>query len=306
MDPTDKLEKVENVPENEPEKRGGEKDNSEAEIDIFAGDLFEKPGPEVNKPDSAPESHSVDEEIVSGSQVDIVSKEVLAGSDNDEIKPDSAPESPSGNEHSATGSQVDIISGDVEGSTQETQPDSATAEPTDGESNEQGGHETKPDLKLSNPTVKQRNSGAKGKLSLFIVVGMSFVIGIGYICLKYDILTSNNEKLDIVPVKNVFPIPKGELITFNSFIVPFKKNERFTYISLSIVISLPNKELRNEISGKRDRIRGILYDMFTEEINRENRIPPIDHLKKSIIRTVNGVLSVDVVKEVFVTQFLAV
>jgi len=60
------------------------------------------------------------------------------------------------------------------------------------------------------------------------------------------------------------------------------------------------------MSGKRDHLRGILYDMFKEEINRENRIPPIDDLKKSIIRAVNGVLSVGEVKEVFVTQFLAV
>ena len=60
------------------------------------------------------------------------------------------------------------------------------------------------------------------------------------------------------------------------------------------------------MTRKRDRIRGILYDMFIEEVNRENKIPPIDHLKKSIIRTVNRVLSVGVVKEVFVTQFLAV
>jgi flagellar basal body-associated protein FliL len=139
-----------------------------------------------------------------------------------------------------------------------------------------------------------------------IAIGVSLFLGIGYIYVKPNNLKLNNKKLDIVPERKVFPIPKGESVTFDSFIVPFKKNTRFTYISLSIVISLPNNEVRNEMTRKRDRIRGILYDMFIEEVNRENKIPPIDHLKKSIIRTVNRVLSVGVVKEVFVTQFLAV
>jgi flagellar basal body-associated protein FliL len=69
---------------------------------------------------------------------------------------------------------------------------------------------------------------------------------------------------------------------------------------------LPNKEIRNEMSRKREYIRGILYDMFAEEINRVNNIHPIDQLKESIIRTVNWALSTGVVKEVFMTQFLAV
>jgi flagellar basal body-associated protein FliL len=143
-------------------------------------------------------------------------------------------------------------------------------------------------------------------LALSIAIGISLFWGIRYIYLKDNNLDLNNEKSDLVSERKIFPLPKGELIAFSSFIVPFKENQRFTYITLSIVISLPNKEIRNEMNGKRDHLRGILYDMFKEEINRGYRIPSIDHLKKSIIRTINGVLSVGEVKEVFVTQFLAV
>ena len=60
------------------------------------------------------------------------------------------------------------------------------------------------------------------------------------------------------------------------------------------------------MSRKRARIRGYLYEMFIEEVNKASRIPDIDHLKRSIIRTVNRVISQGVVEEVFVTQFLAV
>jgi flagellar basal body-associated protein FliL len=271
MDSTDKLERVEELSRTETEEGGAENVNSDSKIDIFAGDEFESPEQEGTKPVSTPESPTEDANTNSGSQVDVVAGDVFEGSGLQKPKPNPAPE----------------------------RPDDKAAE-------EQGRKETKPNSKTEKPPVKQRNYRAKGLLSLLIAVGMSLFLGIGYIYLKDDNFELNNKKLDLVPERKVFPISKGESITFSSFIVPFKENKRFTYISLSIVISLPNKEMRNEMSGKKDHLRGILYDMFKEEINRENGIPPIGHLKKSIIRTVNGVLSVGEIKEVFVTQFLAV
>jgi flagellar basal body-associated protein FliL len=160
-----------------------------------------------------------------------------------------------------------------------------------------------------NPSVKKRKTGGRIRLFIVILTGISLGLFFGYFHLKYSLLGSkgpDNKKKESVPEKRHFPILKEETITFDSFIVPFRENKRFTYISLSIVFSLPNKEISREMSRKRDYIRGILYDMFTEEINRANNIPPIDHLKESIIRTVNRVLSTGVVKEVFITQFLAV
>ena len=90
--------------------------------------------------------------------------------------------------------------------------------------------------------------------------------------------------------KRRFPILKEETITFDPFIVPFRENKRFTYISLSFVFSLPNKEISRVMSRKRDCIRGILYEIFTEEINRANKISTIHHLKEIIIRTANRAL----------------
>jgi flagellar basal body-associated protein FliL len=308
MDSTDKLEKGEKLSGNETEEQGGEKVNSDSKIDIFAGDEFERSGQEGPEPVSAPEPSSGDESIASGSEVSIVTEDVFEGSGKQETEPVSAPESSSGGGNSVSGSQVNVVTGDVfEGSgKQETKPDPSPERSSENASKEQGGKGTKPESNRGNPPGRRRNYGAKSKFLLVIAIGVSLFLGIGYIYVKPDNLKLNNKKLDIVPERKGFPIPKGESAIFDPFIVPFKNNTRFTYISLSIVISLPNNEVRNEMTRKRDRIRGILYDMFIEEVNRENKIPPIDHLKKSIIRTVNRVLSVGEVKEVFVTQFLAV
>jgi flagellar basal body-associated protein FliL len=159
--------------------------------------------------------------------------------------------------------------------------------------------------KLKSP-VRKKNAGRRIGLFILILTGISLLLVFGYFHLKYDLLGLNNKKIEALPEKRHFPIFKEETITFDSFIVPFRENKKFTYISLSIVFRLPNKEIRREISRKREYLRGILYDMFTEEINRVNNIPPIDHLKESIIRTVNRALSTGAVKEVFITQFLAV
>ena len=218
------------------------------------------------------------------------------------------PESSAGEEKSVSGSHVDLVTGEVTDATgsREIKPDPGTGGFSDSLASALEDHKTETGSNRINPGVRHRSNRSKGKWSLFMVLVIALFIGVGFFYVKYGKYSSNGEKLNLVTKRNVFPIPKGELIAFDPFIVPFNENERFTYMSLSIVIGLPNKELRYEINGKRDRIRGILYDMFLGEINRENRIPPIDHLKKSIIRTVNGALSGGEVKEVYVTQYLAV
>lgn len=272
MDSTDKLDKFEKPSGKDLYEQESEKINTDSNLDILAGDLFQGSG-----------------KIDTGSVP--------------------APEISTENEKAVTGSQVDIVTGDVfeNSSGQENKPDSGTGGLSGARLKKQGDDEDKQaDTTHENHGVRLGRKRLKGRLSLLLGVVVSLFLGIGYIYIKYDIFKSNNKKLGLRPERSVIPISKGELIAFDSFIVPFSESKEFTYISLSIVIRLPNKELRNEINGKRDRIRGILYDMFLVEINRENRIPPIDHLKKLIIETVNGVISGGVVKEVFFTQFLAV
>ncbi|GAG19995.1 unnamed protein product, partial [marine sediment metagenome] len=97
-----------------------------------------------------------------------------------------------------------------------------------------------------------------------------------------------------------------QLLIFHSFVIPLKENREFTYISLSISFSVPNIELKREMIEKKGRLRGIIYDMLREEMNKVKEIPPLEKLKESITRGVNAALSAGKVNKVYITNFLAV
>ena len=132
------------------------------------------------------------------------------------------------------------------------------------------------------------------------------MIGIGYLYLKWK--GSNiplNQKEGTSQI-NRLAIPKDQLLIFHSFVIPFKENRGFTYISLSISFNVPNIELKREMIEKKGRLRGIIYDMLREEMNKVKEIPPLEKLKESITRGVNTALSAGKVNKVYITNFLAV
>ena len=213
-----------------------------------------------------------------------------------------------GRDASRTAPELDLFTGrDVVSSRPEVnEPESASEKDFTDDLNDREIKEIAGGPNKTASPVKRRSARNRSFLFILIILGASVILALGYFHLKHNILSLNNKEIESVPEKRRFPILKEETITFDSFVVPFRENKRFTYISLSIVFRLPNKEIGREMSRKRDYIRGILYDMFTEEINRSNKIPPIDHLKEIILRTVNQALSTGMVREVFITQFLAV
>jgi len=144
----------------------------------------------------------------------------------------------------------------------------------------------------------------KKKVSLCIALGLCLLIGIGYLYLKekeFDI--PQEEKTS---QSHILKIPKDQLLLFPSFVIPLKERKRFTYISLSISLNVPNKELRQEIIAKKEQLRGIMYDILREEINRIEEIPPLEKIKEFLTRRVNMALSAGKVNEVYITKFLAV
>ena len=110
----------------------------------------------------------------------------------------------------------------------------------------------------------------KKRVSLCIALGLCLLIGIGYLCLKqkvFDIL-QEEETTQLHRLK----IPKDQLLLFHSFVIPLKEKKGFTYISLSISFNVPNKELKREIIAKKEQLRGIMYDILREEINKIEEI----------------------------------
>ncbi len=143
----------------------------------------------------------------------------------------------------------------------------------------------------------------KKRLWLCIAIALCLLIGTGYLYMKGEIsfVTSNQKE-----GPDRFAIPKEQLLVFDSFVIPFKQSKKFTYLSLTIAFNLRDKKLMGEMIQEKNRLRGIIYDMLTEEINGIKDVPSLEKLKKCIIRAVNGALSMGRIKEAYITDLLAV
>jgi flagellar basal body-associated protein FliL len=149
----------------------------------------------------------------------------------------------------------------------------------------------------------------KKRLSLFIAIGLSLLTGI--ISLFY--LKDEKSKTAFHQGKGPFRfkinsvvIPKDQELVFQPFVIPLKKHKDFTYMSLSISFNLPNKELREELIEKKDQVRGTIYNILREEINKTNKVPPLEKIKVFIVRAVNMTLSTGKINEVYITHILSV
>ncbi len=156
---------------------------------------------------------------------------------------------------------------------------------------------------MNSKGIWAKHSGKKS-VSLCIALGLCLLIGIGYFYLKeetYD-MPQEEETTQLHRLK----IPEAQLLIFPSFVIPLKEKKGFTYISLSISLNVPNKELREEIIAKKEQLRGIIYDILREEINKTEEIPPLEKIKGFLTTRVNMALSAGKVNEIYITKFLAV
>lgn len=151
----------------------------------------------------------------------------------------------------------------------------------------------------------RRGSGKKG-LWAVSAIGLCVLVGIGYLYPKEEKSKGlPGQNSETVPIARI-SIPEERVLLFDSFIIPIPENTEFTYISLSISFKLPNKEINRQMTEKKKELRGIIYDILTEEISKRKEVPPLESLKKLIIGGVNSALSTGEVHEVYVTKFLAV
>ena len=146
---------------------------------------------------------------------------------------------------------------------------------------------------------KNKSKGKK-KLFLFFVTGICLLAGGVYY------FSQNKNEKEITSRVKTFPISHDQSFILDSFIIPFKGNQRITYISLNISFKLSNRELMEEMLEKKGQLRGIIYDILGEEINKVKDAPSIQKLKELIIRGVNKVLTAGEVSEAIITDFLPV
>lgn len=144
----------------------------------------------------------------------------------------------------------------------------------------------------------KRGFKLKIRPAILIAAGVFLLAGLGF----FWLLTQGQESGR--PFR--FLVRKDQLIRFNLFIIPYHNNNQFTYLSLDVSFKLPDKKLRLEMLQKREKLRGIIYEIMRQEINRTNQYPSLKKLKEIIVKGVNEVISNGKIHEIFVTDVLAV
>jgi flagellar basal body-associated protein FliL len=139
------------------------------------------------------------------------------------------------------------------------------------------------------------------KTFFYLVTGIFVLAGLS----SYLLLNISKENVWIPQLK-WFAIQNAKSIKFEPFIIPFREHGKFTYISLSISFELPNKELMDEMIEKNNWIRGIIYNILSENIYVLENISSLIKLKKFIINGVNNVLTAGKVDKAMITDFSTV
>jgi len=150
----------------------------------------------------------------------------------------------------------------------------------------------------SNDTKKK--SGGKRKLVLFFAIGTCLLAG-GIYYFSQD----NNEK-EVTALVNIFPIPHDTSFTFETFIVPLPEKQGHTYISLNLSFELSNVELVEEIIKKKEQLRGIIFDVLVQGIDKIEDAQSLKKLRELIARRANTVLFSGKVGEAIIIDFTIV
>lgn len=148
----------------------------------------------------------------------------------------------------------------------------------------------------------------KGKRGVWVYIALGLfclLIGLGYLYRERGKpVAPPHQTKGSTAVAKVASI-NDHLLVFDPFVVPFKGGGQYTYLLLSISFKLPNKQLKREIIEVKEQIRGILYDVLKEEINKTEDIPSPQELKGFLTEGLNMVLYKERVDEVYITKFLA-
>ena len=161
--------------------------------------------------------------------------------------------------------------------------------------------EKKAFFQKKNTKDKPKKHGWIKKAFFYFVMGTLLLVGLSL----YPLLKTGQENVWIPQLK-WFPIQNSKSIKFEPFIIPFREHGKFTYISLSISFELPNKELKDEMIEKNNWIRGIIYNILSENIYVLENISSLMKLKKFIINGVNNVLTAGRIDKAIITDFSTV
>jgi flagellar basal body-associated protein FliL len=95
------------------------------------------------------------------------------------------------------------------------------------------------------------------------------------------------------------------MVNFDPFLVPLGPKSRYTLISLSFALELPNGKIKEETEKRMNEVRGMIYDTLKEDFINAQEIPSVQQVKDGISRAVRKALAGQQVTDVYISQFLA-
>lgn len=164
----------------------------------------------------------------------------------------------------------------------------------------------KPDSIIENKPLN--NSSSKIKKITFVhkisaIVLMIFFIGT---TLYLFILRRPQIENKPIPIEKTSVRNENHALVFETFIVPFEQNKYYTYMLLDISLNVQEEKLREEIAGKQNKLRKVIYDKLLDKIEGVKSLPPVAEIKNDIKSAINMVLENGRIQEIFITKYHAV
>lgn len=144
---------------------------------------------------------------------------------------------------------------------------------------------------------------SRKKLYIFVAAGLVALSAVSYFALQQMGFLHKKD----MPLRDERTEIQGpDRVTFDSFIIPFERDSGFAYLCLSISCELPNKEIKEEMEGKREWLRGVIYDSIRRHMMSATPSPSPEDLKALIKEDLRGILAPQELMEVYIIHFLAV
>ena len=144
----------------------------------------------------------------------------------------------------------------------------------------------------------------KGSPKRVMVPVLLIVLALGLFWIGYALVDRRD------PFDGPHPIPRetierNAVVNFDPFLIPLGMKSKYTLISLSFSLELPNGEEEKTMEKRMKEIRGFIYDTLREDFTRTEGIPSVQAVKEGVGRAVRLVLPDLQVTDVYISRFLA-